>query len=303
MDSSVEEEKEREDNQEQVYSADSPYTRTTESEEIKEDEKKSSPQKTVESSRGDEEEVVLHSEIREEEKDCCPGGGEGGEGGEGEGEGGGRGAEKDFLQAEAKDEEKEVFCWICYESFGVLVQTCKCSGSLSHVHEDCLLRWVDRSERSCCSVCLAPYDIVEDYVHSSLSVLSYPFAYDTLSVIILFLVFMTFHTIISYLICAPFFDFSWKWLSRLFIECDFLATMFFAFFCLYSYLEPVEMQIEAFEELRSLQLSSILEVSFLSGYTSLFSMYVIHRTFLGLKEGMKLYAKRNLLKKKIRSRL
>jgi len=49
-------------------------------------------------------------------------------------------------------------CRICFESDGTLYTPCKCKGSIEHIHEICLVRWIREDEnRFSCELCKEPY--------------------------------------------------------------------------------------------------------------------------------------------------
>lgn len=58
-------------------------------------------------------------------------------------------------------------CWICYDSTSTedspLVRTCKCKGSVEHVHEACLLEWLSASESDSCVHCQHKYSLDVSY--------------------------------------------------------------------------------------------------------------------------------------------
>ena len=51
-------------------------------------------------------------------------------------------------------------CRICLED-GELIQPCDCRGSSAHVHEKCLIKWLQVSKRTDCEICHFQYDITE----------------------------------------------------------------------------------------------------------------------------------------------
>ena len=52
-----------------------------------------------------------------------------------------------------EEEEEELECRICRGEGGALYVPCKCSGSIRHVHEDCLVRWLEHSGSDRCELC------------------------------------------------------------------------------------------------------------------------------------------------------
>jgi hypothetical protein len=50
-------------------------------------------------------------------------------------------------------------CRVCLEdeSSGKFVSPCKCKGDLANIHEKCLIRWIEVSERTECEICNQPY--------------------------------------------------------------------------------------------------------------------------------------------------
>jgi E3 ubiquitin-protein ligase DOA10 len=55
-------------------------------------------------------------------------------------------------------------CRICFESEGTLYHPCKCDGSVKHVHEACLERWIQtrHSTTDQCELCKSPYAFAYD---------------------------------------------------------------------------------------------------------------------------------------------
>lgn len=60
------------------------------------------------------------------------------------------------VEEDPKDGE-EVTCRICRESSLPLMSPCSCSGSMSHVHFDCLKEWISHSGKTECDVCRSKY--------------------------------------------------------------------------------------------------------------------------------------------------
>lgn len=64
----------------------------------------------------------------------------------------------------SKQTKEESQCRICYDSStdnNRLIQACKCEGSIKHVHEDCLKKWIDENKKNLtCELCSSPF-----YVH------------------------------------------------------------------------------------------------------------------------------------------
>lgn len=48
-------------------------------------------------------------------------------------------------------------CRICHEEDGVLITPCNCNGSLKHVHDRCLMDWIDVTKSYKCDVCKTRY--------------------------------------------------------------------------------------------------------------------------------------------------
>lgn len=48
-------------------------------------------------------------------------------------------------------------CRICYED-GDLISPCACTGTMAHVHKECLEKWIAVSHRSTCELCHTPFD-------------------------------------------------------------------------------------------------------------------------------------------------
>ena len=44
-------------------------------------------------------------------------------------------------------------CSICYSSDGQLLNLCHCSGTVAHIHSDCLKQWVEISGENKCRIC------------------------------------------------------------------------------------------------------------------------------------------------------
>lgn len=65
----------------------------------------------------------------------------------------------------SKQTKSESQCRICYDSStddnNKLIQACKCEGSIKHIHEDCLKKWIDENKKNLtCELCNSPF-----YVH------------------------------------------------------------------------------------------------------------------------------------------
>jgi len=54
-------------------------------------------------------------------------------------------------------------CRICYDEDETenLLQPCNCSGSTAHVHNECLVKWLNVSNRTDCEICGYEYDVIE----------------------------------------------------------------------------------------------------------------------------------------------
>ena len=52
-------------------------------------------------------------------------------------------------------------CRICFDSDEEypLLRACKCSGSIGHIHEHCLLTWLDTKQTDSCELCKTSYHI------------------------------------------------------------------------------------------------------------------------------------------------
>ena len=48
-------------------------------------------------------------------------------------------------------------CRICYED-GDMISPCACTGTMAHVHKECLEKWIAVSHRSTCELCHTPFD-------------------------------------------------------------------------------------------------------------------------------------------------
>ena len=51
-------------------------------------------------------------------------------------------------------------CRICLEE-GDLIQPCNCTGTTAYVHEKCLMKWLNTSNRSDCEICKYEYEYVD----------------------------------------------------------------------------------------------------------------------------------------------
>ena len=51
-------------------------------------------------------------------------------------------------------------CRICLEE-GDLIQPCNCTGTAAYVHEKCLMKWLNTSNRSDCEICKYEYEYVD----------------------------------------------------------------------------------------------------------------------------------------------
>lgn len=56
-------------------------------------------------------------------------------------------------------------CYICLDSSNNLVYPCLCKGTNYGVHQECLLKWIETSKKSNCSVCKYEYEY--DYVYTN----------------------------------------------------------------------------------------------------------------------------------------
>lgn len=54
-------------------------------------------------------------------------------------------------------------CRICLEEEGTFVQPCKCKGTTGYVHQKCLNRWVEESNKNKCEICNFEYHKKEIY--------------------------------------------------------------------------------------------------------------------------------------------
>lgn len=54
------------------------------------------------------------------------------------------------------------FCRICHQSEAQtnsqIISPCKCSGTMAHVHRECLERWVTLAAATCCDICGYHYE-------------------------------------------------------------------------------------------------------------------------------------------------
>jgi len=78
-----------------------------------------------------------------------------------------------------KESVNEICCRICFageptsdvnipspsliKDEPLLKEICKCKGSLSYVHESCLIKWLRTKNSKCCELCLQDYDITYQY--------------------------------------------------------------------------------------------------------------------------------------------
>ena len=51
------------------------------------------------------------------------------------------------------DFEDPNYCYICFESQGEIIRTCKCTGTTHGVHRECLEKWIQESNKNYCMVC------------------------------------------------------------------------------------------------------------------------------------------------------
>ena len=57
-------------------------------------------------------------------------------------------------------------CWICYDTAtddNPLFTPCDCRGSMSHVHEGCLMQWLEQSDTTTCPHCHCEYTLETTY--------------------------------------------------------------------------------------------------------------------------------------------
>lgn len=52
-----------------------------------------------------------------------------------------------------KSPEEEIVCRICRSNEQPLFHPCKCNGTIKYVHQDCLLKWIEHSQKKKCEVC------------------------------------------------------------------------------------------------------------------------------------------------------
>ena len=59
--------------------------------------------------------------------------------------------------------EEDMTCRICHstEEWLQMLRPCRCRGSMSYVHSDCLIKWIDVSKSDECEVCLTKYKFRE----------------------------------------------------------------------------------------------------------------------------------------------
>ena len=55
------------------------------------------------------------------------------------------------------DKPNEKICRICYENDSKLIYPCKCSGSIKWIHESCLKKWIETSNKNICPQCKYEY--------------------------------------------------------------------------------------------------------------------------------------------------
>jgi hypothetical protein len=58
------------------------------------------------------------------------------------------------------DPIEEATCRICLEPGGNMIQPCNCCGSTANVHKDCLVKWLEVSQRRDCEICHFEYIII-----------------------------------------------------------------------------------------------------------------------------------------------
>uniref|UniRef100_A0A7S3YSG1 RING-type E3 ubiquitin transferase n=1 Tax=Lotharella globosa TaxID=91324 RepID=A0A7S3YSG1_9EUKA len=59
--------------------------------------------------------------------------------------------------SDSNSEQDQIRCRICHSSSGVLYRPCACSGSIAHIHQDCLMQWLHVKNMRQCEVCHTTY--------------------------------------------------------------------------------------------------------------------------------------------------
>ena len=67
-------------------------------------------------------------------------------------------AKKNIMQnySKIKTENKKIKkqCWICFENDKkIYISPCKCKGTLNWVHQKCLNKWINMSQKNTCPNC------------------------------------------------------------------------------------------------------------------------------------------------------
>jgi len=65
--------------------------------------------------------------------------------------------ESSVASTDSNSETEQIRCRICHSSSGVLYRPCACSGSIAHVHQECLLQWLSMKNIRECEVCHTTY--------------------------------------------------------------------------------------------------------------------------------------------------
>lgn len=70
------------------------------------------------------------------------------------------------LKSSSSDESKPKDCRICFLNINqkdILKNPCKCKGSMSYVHEQCLIKWLTQQNLRSCELCKNPFLFDEEY--------------------------------------------------------------------------------------------------------------------------------------------
>ena len=62
-------------------------------------------------------------------------------------------SETSLCPPKTKSSNSQVACRYCFEPSGHLISPCKCSGSQSYVHVNCMKEWIEKSSQEKCGIC------------------------------------------------------------------------------------------------------------------------------------------------------
>ena len=106
-------------------------------------------------------------------------------------------------EAESPDDD-ELECRICRcgSEAGVLYHPCRCSGSVMHVHQACLQRWLQMSGKTKCELCNFTFEWTQQYREGTPDQLSAAEFFAEIGFVVLGAVDLLLRALLSLIACA-----------------------------------------------------------------------------------------------------